>query len=598
MLFKDADYNLAKLTEDINAGVIGLPDIQRPFVWSDTQVRDLFDSMYRGYPVGYLLFWENAHQEHTRTIGDRSEQRRPPRFLIVDGQQRLTSLFAVVKGREVVRENYEKEKIVISFHPLTEKFVVPDAATRNNPEYIQDISEVWATTNPHRFITDHINKLKETRELTADEEGTIANAIGELHGLLHFQFSALEIDASASEEEVAEIFVRINSKGKQLKETDFILTLMSVFWDDGRTQLEEFARKAKTPSEEEATPFNYIFQPDPDQMLRVAIGLGFKRARMKYAYSILRGKDLQTEEFSEERRDSQFEVLKGVQEKALNLSNWHEFLKALKEAGYTRAGLISSDYNVMYSYVLFLIGKYEFEMSGAPLRKLTARWFYFASLTGRYTGSAETQMEEDLNTIAKARSAGGLGSAPLGTQPLGGGGETLEGILSRIIASEITEDYWDITLPTSGLVSAAARNPAMFAYYAALNVLGARVLFSNLTTAQLMEDGVREKRSALERHHLFPRKYLEREVTKERSEINQVANYALVEWGDNNDISDKKPSEYLPEYVNRFSDEECEQMYYWHALPEGWEQMKFATFLEERRKRMAEVIRDAFEKLK
>ena len=123
MLFKKADYNLAKLIEDINVGVIGLPDIQRPFIWKDKQVRDLFDSMYRGYPVGYLLFWENAQQEHTRNIGNGENTRRPPRFLIIDGQQRLTSLFAVVKSKEVVRENYEKEKVVIAFHPLEERFL-------------------------------------------------------------------------------------------------------------------------------------------------------------------------------------------------------------------------------------------------------------------------------------------------------------------------------------------------------------------------------------------------------------------------------------------------------------------------------------------
>ena len=595
MIFKPTDYKLGQLTDDIDVGVIGLPDIQRPFEWSDTQVRDLFDSMYHGYPVGYFLFWENANQEHTKIIGDRGEQRRPPRFLIVDGQQRLTSLFAVIKGKEVVRKNYEKEKIVIAFNPLKEKFEVPDASTSHNPEYIQDISTVWTATNITRFIRGYTEKLKEAREISSEDEDKIASTIGELHGLLHFSFSVLEIDALASEEEVAEIFVRINSKGKQLKETDFILTLMSVFWDDGRMQLEDFSRQAKTLSEDEATPFNYIFQPDPDQMLRVAIGLGFKRARMKYAYSILRGKDLQTEEFSSERRDKQFEVLKEVQKKTLNLTNWHEFLKSLKEAGYTRAGLITSHYNVMYSYVMFLIAKYDFGINGSALRKLISRWFYFVSLTGRYTKSAETQMEDDLNVIRKGSAR--FGEAKLGDIELGND-KSLESNMSRIMEAELTDDYWNITLPTSELISAAARNPATFAYYSALNILGARVLFSNLTTAQLLENGVQEKRSALERHHLFPRKYLERIGIEDKTEINQVANYALVEWGDNNRISDNNPSEYVPEYVGRFSGEEKKQMYYWHALPESWEQMEFSQFLEERRKRMAAIIRDAFEKLK
>src|SRR3989344_141925 len=192
-------------------------------------------------------------------------------------------------------------------------------------------------------------------------------------------------------------------------------------------------------------------------------------------------------------------------------------------------------------------------------------------------------MEEDLNAIDKGHSMG----------------ETLEETLGRIINTEITSDYWNITLPTSGLVSGAARNPEMFAYYAGLNILGAKVLFSGLTTVQLMEEGVQEKRSALERHHLFPRKYLKRIGIDDFSTINQVANYALVEWGDNNDISDESPSDYLPEYLNRFRDEEeRKQAYYWHALPEGWEKMEYQKFLEERRKLMAVIIRDAFEKLK
>lgn len=583
MLFKDVDYPLAKLVEDINAGVIGLPDIQRPFVWKDKQVGELFDSMYRGYPVGNLLFWENMNQEHARAIGERSDGSRPPRFLIVDGQQRLTSLFAVIKGHEVVRENYEKERVIIAFHPLKETFEVPDAAILNDPEYIHDISAIWAATNQHAFISTHLDKLRKVRELTKESEDKIANSISSLYGLLHFKFSALEIDASASEEEVADIFVRINSKGKPLKETDFILTLMSVFWDAGRMELEQFTRASIVPSEGSATPFNYIFQPEPDQMLRVAVGIGFKRARMKYAYSILRGKDLETEEFSAERRTQQFALLKEAQARALDLNNWHEFLKALKEAGYTREALISSKYNVMYSYVVFLIAKYDCGMGSVELRKLVARWFFFASLTGRYTGSAETMMEEDLKTIEKSLRAG----------------ENLTAILDRLISAEITTDYWNTTLPSSGLVSAAPRNPAMFAYYAALNILGAKVLFSGLTTVQLMENGVRENRSALERHHLFPREHLKRIGITEQSDINQVANYALIEWGDNNDISDDAPSVYLPQFIDRLgNDAERKQAYYWHALPEGWEKMTYPQFLEERRKKMADVIKDAYERLK
>jgi uncharacterized protein with ParB-like and HNH nuclease domain len=141
--FKKVDYTLKSLLSYIEMGEIGLPDIQRPFVWKNAKVRDLFDSMYQGYPVGYLLLWQNAYDEDTKVIGTDSKQ-KPPRLLIVDGQQRLTSLYAVVKGIPVVRENYDAETIEIAFNPLQEKFAVADAAIRRDKAYIPNISKVWS----------------------------------------------------------------------------------------------------------------------------------------------------------------------------------------------------------------------------------------------------------------------------------------------------------------------------------------------------------------------------------------------------------------------------------------------------------------------
>jgi hypothetical protein len=577
-LFEDTRYSLASLIENIDTGIIGLPDIQRPFVWKDTQVRDLFDSMYLGYPVGYLLFWANAFQENTRNVGADTEQAIPS-LLIVDGQQRLTSLYAVIKGKRVVRENYEKEYIEISFKPLDGKFEVPDAASRRSPEYIHNISDVWNTDNVMQFTMDFISKLKDTRELTAEEETTLQHNIGKLHYLRDFPFSALKLSQNMSEEEVAQVFVRINSKGKTLKQADFILTLMSVFWDGGRMELEDFARRSRMQGSQEATPFNYIFQPDADELLRAVIGLGFKRARLQYAYSILRGKDLETGEFSVSRRDKQFAILKENQERALNLNTWHEFLKSIRKAGYTRSDFISSRNNIIYVYTMFLLGKYDYEVDANTLRNVIARWFAFVSLTGRYTGSPETKMERDLALLRDIKTAD----------------EFIEKI-NHIIDTELTGDYWSITLPDE-LATSSSRSPALFAYYASLKILGAKGLFSSLQVAELSQEGLKEQRSALERHHLFPRAYLERNGVSDQTKRNQIANYALVEWGDNNNIADKAPSEYLPEYINRMSEEEKKEMYFWHALPEGWENMEYEDFLTKRRELMAGVIKKAFKTL-
>ena len=578
-LFEDIRYNLANLIENIDTGVIGLPDIQRPFVWKDTQVRDLFDSMYLGYPVGYLLFWSNAYQENSRSVGADNQQNIIPSLLIVDGQQRLTSLYAVIKGKKIVRENYEHEHIEISFKPLEGKFEIPDAASRRSPENIHNISDVWNTSNIINFTNDFVNDLNKKRQLTQSEINTIQTNIGKLHNLREFPFSALKLAPTMSEEEVAQVFVRINSKGKTLKQADFIMTLMSVFWDTGRMELETFARDSRVQSNGDASPFNYIFQPDADELLRASVGLGFRRARLQYAYSILRGKDLDTGEFSPERRDQQFEVLKGSQEKALNLNAWHEFIKAIKKAGYLNGDLISSRNNIIYTYVMFLIGKYDYRLEANDLRSLIARWFAFVSLTGRYTGSPETRMESDLALLRDV-------STP----------KSFAEKINHVVDTELTGDYWKITLPDN-LATSSSRSPELFAYYAALKTLSAKGLFSSLQISELLQDGINERRSPLERHHLFPRAYLERNGVSEQTKRNQIANYALVEWGDNNSIADNSPAEYLPTYLSRMNEQDKNDMYFWHALPENWENMEYDQFLIERRKKMAEVIRVGFDKL-
>lgn len=143
--FKRVDYDLSALLNYIDIGDIGLPDIQRPFVWKNSQVRDLFDSMYRGFPVGYLLFWENGQTNGTRPIGLGSKVHPVPLRLIVDGQQRLTSLYAVFRGRKVLDANYQERSIEIAFRPRDGKFEVCDAAISKDPEWIPNISKLWAS---------------------------------------------------------------------------------------------------------------------------------------------------------------------------------------------------------------------------------------------------------------------------------------------------------------------------------------------------------------------------------------------------------------------------------------------------------------------
>ncbi|MCC7460631.1 MAG: DUF262 domain-containing protein [Proteobacteria bacterium] len=578
-LFKEVSYNLTTLVQQIEMGIIGLPDIQRPFVWADTKVRDLFDSMYKGYPVGYFLFWANANVEHSKGIGTSIKQ-KSPNLLIVDGQQRLTSLYAVIKAQEIIRENYTKATIVISFNPLEGKFEIPDASIRKNPRYFQNISQIWQPNiNIIKVINEFVQHLKKSVEVTDSEEEQIQNAFMQLKNLDSYPFSALELSPTISEEQVADVFVRINSQGKTLNQADFILTLMSVFWEEGRKDLEEFCRLCRVPTKNMASPFNYLIEPDPDQMLRVSVGLSFRRARLQYVYSILRGKDLETGVFSTEKRDNQFENLKIAQKKALNVQNWHEFIKAVKQAGFAKQDYISSKNNLLFAYIFFLLGREDYKMDLYELKKLIGKWFFMSSITGRYTSSPETTMEMDL---ARLRTV----DSPVGFK------ETLE----EIIDSQLTKDFWEITLPMN-LATSSSTSPSLYAYYAALYVLGAYGLFSRLKVSDLLQEGLRSNKSALERHHLFPKAWLNKNGIKEQTSTNQIANFAWVEWSDNISISDSEPSIYLKHYLDRLTPEEKAKMYYWHALPEGWEHLPYSDFLSTRRKLMAIVVKDAYESI-
>lgn len=580
-LFKEINFFLSGLIEEVDRGVIGLPDLQRPFVWPNTKVRDLFDSMYRGYPVGYLLFWENGAAPRSGQIGVGKKQ-IVPNLLVIDGQQRLTSLYAVMRGVQVKRQNFAEERIHIAFCPLDGSFKVTDAAISKDPTWIPDISVVWARDGDIvELVGSYTDGVAKVREIDDEIKRRISKSITRLANLTAFPFTALQLSANLDEEQVAEVFVRVNSKGTPLNQADFILTLMSVFRDQKRSELEEFCRESRVPSVGQASPFNYFIEPDPAHLLRVSVGLGFRRARLQHVYSILRGKDLETGEFSDERREIQFRVLDLAQDYALDLQNWHEFLKCLLRAGYRSGRVVSSLNALLYAYVFFLVGRRDYGVEPYALRNAIARWFYFVALTGRYTDSPETRMEQDLADLRGVQTA-----------------EQFLDHLTRRIDETFTNDYWDITLPGE-LATSSARSPGLFAYYAALNLLDARVLFSSLRVSELMDPATTAKRAALERHHLFPKAFLQRQGVHGRRDTNQIANYALVEWPDNADISDDAPADYFPRFRARFGEEdELQQMMFWHALPEGWHEQAYPDFLRERRGKIAAVIRAGYERLR
>jgi len=582
-VFQQVTFTLNGLLAQIKTGHIGLPDIQRPFVWKNVKVRDLLDSMYRGYPVGYLLLWQTGVEATHRTIGGEQKQVAPS-LVIVDGQQRLTSLFAVFTGEEVVRSNFSQERIRIAFNPLNGRFDVASAATNNDRSFIPDVTPLLSgNQNLIATFNDYITRLGSARSVSEAEKKAAEQALGRLQGLSNFPLTALQLASHVEEEHVAEVFVRINSKGKPLNQADFILTLMSVFWDEGRTALEEFARRSKQPDTQESSPLNHFIEPTPDRLLRVGVGLAFRRARLEYVYSILRGKDPDTGEFSDSLRDQQFERLQAAQKKALNLTHWHDFLQCLTQAGFRNRRMVNSETALFFAYTLYLIGRTELKVQPKPLRTAIAQWFFMSSMTGRYTGSPESAMESDLAMIRSADSA-----------------ESFLATLQNACDIALTNDFWTVTLPNE-LATSTARSPSLTAYHAAQVLLQAPVLFSDTNISDWFDPFVNPAKS-IERHHLFPKAYLANLGVTARTATNQIANYAYVEWTDNLKIGAASPEEYLPAFDAAMRDSghsgaAVQEMYELHALPAGWQTMAYDDFLRERRQCMAELIRRGFEQI-
>jgi hypothetical protein len=232
---------------------------------------------------------------------------------------------------------------------------------------------------------------------------------------------------------------------------------MSVFWEKGRRDLEEFCQACRLPSLDNASPFNWYMQPQPPQLLRASVAVAFRRAVLKNTYTLLRGKDLETGKPSPDQRDAQFARLAQAQEHVLNLTNWHEFLLCLERAGFRGKKMISSDNAIVFSYAMWLIGRVDYGVPVARLREVIARWFFMAHATSRYSGTFETQVESDL--------------ARLVDLPPGDANGFVQ-TLSKVVDDTLTNDFWEISLPNE-LSSSASKSPALLAYIAALNIVDA-----------------------------------------------------------------------------------------------------------------------------
>lgn len=586
-LFDNIPSKVSDLLMDIKNGRIGLPDLQRPFVWKDSKVRELLDSMLKGFPIGYVMLWASPEEyENTGHIGKNQKMFHRPDDLVIDGQQRLTALLSAMYGFKVKNKNYDDHKIRISFNPLTRQFAVWSQAYEKNPEWINEISTVFAADQEHnvsRFRKAYVKNVNDNRqkngrpELNEDEEDLIEKNINDLLNLGIYSLPTLKINSRASEEDVADIFVRVNSGGQNLTEKNFIETLIAVYDNDVHKRIDQFCEESRNPAN--GTSYNRILTVDPSHLIRMSVGIGFKRARLNYAYMLLRGKNLKSGEVTRNIQEENLKTFKNSLETVTNLNNWHAFMNLFSSAGYLKSNLVASSNAVVFSYVLYLIGRYEYKVSSTELQKIIRKWIFMSTITGFYTGSTESEVEKQFADMRNIHTAA-----------------EFIAYLDSVIATRFTDDYFTHTLP-SELNSSSAISPAWYGYIAALNVLGTPMLFSTTPLSQFFILGTSGNKNAVDKHHIFPKHYLEQIGYKNDRDRNQIANFTYLDYATNIEIRDAPPSDYVTRYRAKLGEEAYKQACEQNALPANFETLEYPEFLRQRRMLMSKIIRKAFEKL-
>lgn len=586
-LFTRVDRPVGKLISDVIEGRVGLPDLQRPFVWKDSDVRDLLDSMLKGYPIGYCILWEapDDQEDKKSPIGLNEKNYSTPKELVIDGQQRLTALASSLYGIPVKDQTFADRRIIIAYNPITRELHTWDAAIKNDARYVTDISKIFeakrrneATKFRHAYIKrlNEANNKRGESELTDDEETAVEDGINELLNLeTTYVIPILSISSKADEEQMSQIFIRVNSGGTKLTEDDFIMTLLSVYEPQTRQRIEDWCEASHIPGIE--TSYNALLTIKPSHIIRAAVGLGFGRGRLRYARLILNGRDLKTRETSAAKREENFAKFDTALDSVLNLNDWHAFINALGDAGYVNKSMVSAENAIPLSYSIALIAKHRFGITGVELQHISKRWFYMALLTQMYSGNFESVFEQQLNAIAELPNP-----------------NAFRNWVDSEISARLTDDFFEVTLPNE-FDKNRASGPIWNAFLAAQVILGSRVMFGTGTVAQLLLPASSGSKKAYDKHHIFPANFLKGgpyEGLRDRR-----ANFVCVDYQKNIYIKDEDPKVYVSDYREALGDAEYKKSCHENALPIDFENMNYPDFLAERRILMSNMIRMAYEHL-
>ena len=579
----------------VKSGEIAIPEIQRPFVWEAIKVRNLLDSLYRGYPVGYLIAWRNPTvklKDGSSSVGKR---------VLIDGQQRVTALMAALLGQQVVNKDYEKVRIRIAFHPLEEKFEVSNPAIAKNAAWITDVAEVFA---PGASLFALVNAYCTRNPGT--EQDAIFQVIEKLRKITNNLVGVIELDGDLDIQTVTEIFIRVNSAGAELSQADFAMSKIASNETFGgntlRKAIDYFCHLAVAPdfygkikkndTAFAATDFfqqmawvrnenDDIYDPSYTDMLRVAFTSEFKRGKLEDLVALLSGRNFETKQFEESIAETSFAGLKTGILNFINETHFKRFSMIIRSAGFVDASLIGSQNALNFAYILYLTLRSQGKAS-ADIESAVRRWFVMSALTGRYSGSPESTFDFDIRQMHE---------------------QGFDAFGPAIFAGELSDAYWDALLPQE-MNTSSSISPYFRVFQAAQVKLGDKGFLSRDITVR---DLILNKCDV---HHLYPRNHLKGQGLN-RGRYNQIANYALAQSEINIAIGDKAPTVYFKELVEQCQGgkkkyggitdvDELRANLAANCIPGtilNGETQDYDAFLEERRKLMAAKIQAYFKTL-
>ncbi len=558
------DISVRELVDMIDRGELRLPELQRRYVWPATRVRDLIDSLYRGYPSGSILVWESSEEAPSRDLA--VEQRNNDlggSKLLLDGQQRLTSLTAVLRG-EPLRFRNRVRPVDIAFnldHPEgapTEVSEVEDDAPESDlfgddePEQDGDARSIQERVQNRTFVVAWKALLRDPRWVKVSEifnpntrdwdllkklvsspddplYDKYSHRLQRVRKIGDYQYVMHLLERELAYEEVAEIFVRVNSLGMKLRGSDLAMAQITARWHGSLSKFDSFAEECE----------KVWFTFDSGLLVRTLVVFATGQSRFRTVASI----------GVSQMKDS-WEKAKDGLRFAIN------FLRT--NAGIEDESLLSSPFFVIPIAVLAVEQKFEFtEQEEHDL----LHWLFVANAVGHYSrGSSETILDLDLSTILKRS---------------GGPRELLELVAQRV---------GRIRFAAADFAGRGPRNPLFQTAYLSVKHAGAKDWRSGLGLS-LSHSG---RSHHIQTHHIFPKAVMKRH---DAGEVNEIANLAFISGGHNRAISSKTPDVYLPGIVEQRGSEALTAQ----GLPldpDMWRVESFDAFLEYRRGELARLVNE------